>query len=1101
MDNRAEAVIDIFTQTIDSELSCPIIEAPLFEPLVASDGFSYDKTAIEEHIQQAQQDGSLVTSPRTDLPLSGTKLVSNRSLKKLVLAWFNDELALTHDIKHISPIHCPLTGRVMQDPIITTDGYSFEKSAFSAWIRICEKKYSCTYNPVTNKLLTDTTVIPNYTLKGFIQSWINASNNNRVKNIYSQLAFERSQKEKQVLEKLEKLPWWEEEKRLWVKARLAKQKFIKTQQLQPASKNHQLKLISDVEYLDGNETAEDARFLLTQVTGISKETISQLMHRALAANNESLAKVLLYCQPRLITVEELILIAKTQCHSQEQENNQNNRAKLDSKKLNLSFLSWIVSCLDLESDIDKIKAHEFVAEFGTKEMMQAILDDELIRPMILEKALNNINHPQVFLLLWHHKNIFMDINEERNHWRTKLAIKAVKNKQEQAAQAIINGWPENTEKSSLILQAALLESHLALTTKLLDANFALPEKPYALLIKKHNEEIARLIQLYNLNDIKKLDNYIVRITCGLYASIFSIFSSQAFIYDFVPTYSKWGISFIFASLACVTIIVLTALIGTHTLYSALLHQHRRKSILDVQEQCSYKICLALNNKINITAAELIQLADMVVKNDIQEASFKLLFDSYLSSNNNDINQLALTENLPDSPPSHSDENRDVALIETYSTQDWWLEEAKQWQSTVKNQKSQLLKQGVAIITPSQIKKMEDEIEEAVKNDKPLDTIQLRKLLCLGATLSNSNQDLMFESALEKNNISIIKLLIYYKPSVVDSSSLIKVLINHTEYNKHKCLCFIYHLITTQDNTDDNRPIEYIVNYGDIRSVKKFLNPSHMSLDTLFRAARNTTDREVFPFVWNHYQALLISSRKEDELTMTAEKHQKLATAAFDSLHLKAIKLLCTDKSMLPNQSFERVVKSYINSYEWIKRVHDRAEKDYTNAYSKTGMACSSIVILFTVYCTQLYIKNTLTQYSPSDAYVIKAANLVLISLAIGLSVSITGYLAYYLYDGTLGPLKLLLTKMQKEINTLDTSCLGIISILADFGLKPSNEVLELVADDFNQAKCSKTIFDAVFNLAEGNYHHNTLYRYSDFAFGLFAHTKEHISAALAPRLA
>jgi hypothetical protein len=57
---------------------------------------------------------------------------------------------------------CPITNEIMEDPVITCDGYSYERSSITRWFTIRNT------NPISNQILLSTNLIPNHTLKGVI---------------------------------------------------------------------------------------------------------------------------------------------------------------------------------------------------------------------------------------------------------------------------------------------------------------------------------------------------------------------------------------------------------------------------------------------------------------------------------------------------------------------------------------------------------------------------------------------------------------------------------------------------------------------------------------------------------------------------------------------------------------------------------------------------------------------------------------------------------------------------------------------------------------------------------------------------------------------
>ena len=55
---------------------------------------------------------------------------------------------------------------IMKDPVFTSDGQTYERSAIVRWLSTSEK------SPLTNNYLANTTLIPNHALRKRIQDWI-----------------------------------------------------------------------------------------------------------------------------------------------------------------------------------------------------------------------------------------------------------------------------------------------------------------------------------------------------------------------------------------------------------------------------------------------------------------------------------------------------------------------------------------------------------------------------------------------------------------------------------------------------------------------------------------------------------------------------------------------------------------------------------------------------------------------------------------------------------------------------------------------------------------------------------------------------------------
>ena len=59
---------------------------------------------------------------------------------------------------------CPITACLMEDPVMTMDGYTYEREAIEAWFR------NNNTSPLTREVIP-TTLVPNRNLKSQIESW------------------------------------------------------------------------------------------------------------------------------------------------------------------------------------------------------------------------------------------------------------------------------------------------------------------------------------------------------------------------------------------------------------------------------------------------------------------------------------------------------------------------------------------------------------------------------------------------------------------------------------------------------------------------------------------------------------------------------------------------------------------------------------------------------------------------------------------------------------------------------------------------------------------------------------------------------------------
>jgi hypothetical protein len=59
---------------------------------------------------------------------------------------------------------CPITQDIMEDPVITEDGHTYERSAIQEWLNRGKRT-----SPKTGAMLRDTKLIPNYSMRSLIQ--------------------------------------------------------------------------------------------------------------------------------------------------------------------------------------------------------------------------------------------------------------------------------------------------------------------------------------------------------------------------------------------------------------------------------------------------------------------------------------------------------------------------------------------------------------------------------------------------------------------------------------------------------------------------------------------------------------------------------------------------------------------------------------------------------------------------------------------------------------------------------------------------------------------------------------------------------------------
>ena len=63
---------------------------------------------------------------------------------------------------------CPITAEIMTNPVCTADGFTYERTAITEWLRTKDT------SPVTGATLESKLLFPNYSLRNIIRSFVEA---------------------------------------------------------------------------------------------------------------------------------------------------------------------------------------------------------------------------------------------------------------------------------------------------------------------------------------------------------------------------------------------------------------------------------------------------------------------------------------------------------------------------------------------------------------------------------------------------------------------------------------------------------------------------------------------------------------------------------------------------------------------------------------------------------------------------------------------------------------------------------------------------------------------------------------------------------------
>jgi hypothetical protein len=128
-----------FGDGVSYELLCPITLEKLTDPVIAADGFTYERSAIEGWFSSGK-----VTSPSTNEPLSHQRLIPNRQMQKRLESLSVADLSRFVEYYIFDVLFCPLYRDKLDDLLIDDllcfiSGQSFDGSRSTYLIKPSEK--------------------------------------------------------------------------------------------------------------------------------------------------------------------------------------------------------------------------------------------------------------------------------------------------------------------------------------------------------------------------------------------------------------------------------------------------------------------------------------------------------------------------------------------------------------------------------------------------------------------------------------------------------------------------------------------------------------------------------------------------------------------------------------------------------------------------------------------------------------------------------------------------------------------------------------------------------------------------------------------------
>jgi len=65
---------------------------------------------------------------------------------------------------------CPITSEIMNNPVSTITGHTFDRESIIKWFSICKQQCKQSTDPLTNEKLTSEILIPNFTIREMIEN-------------------------------------------------------------------------------------------------------------------------------------------------------------------------------------------------------------------------------------------------------------------------------------------------------------------------------------------------------------------------------------------------------------------------------------------------------------------------------------------------------------------------------------------------------------------------------------------------------------------------------------------------------------------------------------------------------------------------------------------------------------------------------------------------------------------------------------------------------------------------------------------------------------------------------------------------------------------
>ena len=150
---------------IDEDFEGPLTFDIMEKPVITEYGQTYENKSIEAWLDKKG------TDPNLNVILTNKTLWENKFIKQLIAAYakgnINNKLFL-----------CPITNKIIKDPVVAADGITYEKEAIKEYL------VAHSVSPVTHETITDKSLRENFLAKSLIEKHVKAT---RVKKMIADI--------------------------------------------------------------------------------------------------------------------------------------------------------------------------------------------------------------------------------------------------------------------------------------------------------------------------------------------------------------------------------------------------------------------------------------------------------------------------------------------------------------------------------------------------------------------------------------------------------------------------------------------------------------------------------------------------------------------------------------------------------------------------------------------------------------------------------------------------------------------------------------------------------------------------------------------------